>query len=57
MAFKLLYQRFSTLNQATLQPLEIPYDLWNACNLNGGEWDDLQAYGRLFLLEWIGVKH
>jgi hypothetical protein len=36
--FKLPYQRFSTLNQATLQPLERPYDLWNTCNLNGGEW-------------------
>ena len=33
--FKRLYQRFSTLNQATLQPLERPYDLLNAYNLNG----------------------
>ena len=23
--------------------MERPYDLWNACNLNGGEWDDSQA--------------
>jgi hypothetical protein len=37
-AFKLPYQRFPTLNQAILHPLERPYDLWNACNLNGGEW-------------------
>jgi hypothetical protein len=56
-AFKLPFQRSPTLNQATLQPLKIPYDLWNACNLNDGEWDDLQAYGRSFPLEGIGVKH
>jgi hypothetical protein len=55
--FKLPYQRFPTLNQGTLQPLERPHDLWNVCNLNGGEWDDLQTYGRSFSLELTRVKH
>jgi hypothetical protein len=27
------------LNQAILQLLERTYNLCNACNLNGGEWD------------------
>jgi hypothetical protein len=31
------------LNQAMLQLLERTYNLCNACNLNGGEWDDLQG--------------
>jgi hypothetical protein len=43
MTFKLPYQIFPTSNQAMLQLLERTYNLCNACNLNGGEWDDLQG--------------
>ena len=44
-------------NLSSLQPLKSPYDSCWACDLSGGEWEFLQAYGRSFSLEWIWVKH
>ena len=32
-------------------------ELGYACDPSGGEWEDMQAYGRSFPLEWIWVKH
>ena len=40
-----------------LQPLKSPYDTCYACDPSGGEWEDMQVYGRSFPLEWIWVKH
>ena len=37
--------------------LNSPYDSFYACDPNGGEWEDMQAYGRSFPLEWIWAKH
>ena len=55
MAFELPSQIFPTL--ILLQPLKSPYDSCYACDPSGGEWEDMQAYGRSFPLEWIWVKH
>ena len=57
MAFELHSQIYPTLTPTPLQPLKSPYDLCYACDLSGGEWEDMQAYGRAFLLEWIWVIH
>ena len=55
MTFKLHSQLFPTW---ILTPvLKSPYDSYYACDLSGGEWEDMQAYGRSFLLEWIWAKH
>ena len=43
-----------------LQPLKSPYDLcYTKVQIFSfyKEWEDLQAYGRSFPLEWIWVKH
>ena len=55
MAFELHSQIFPTL--ILLQPLKSPYNSCYACDPNGGESEDMQAYGRSFSLEWIWANH
>ena len=57
MAFELHSQIFPTLILTPLQPLKSPYDSCYAYDPSGGEWEDIQACGRSFPLEWIWAKH
>lgn len=43
---------FNTLTLSHISTLKRPYDLCNACDLSGDDWENMQAYGRTFSLEW-----